>query len=302
MQDPTGLFTYEDHIDQRTIRARTLVVTLGSFVDCGHVQRIIDDHVLASLPNHLIGRFDADELHDYGGRRPLIVFDRDHFRDFTRPEITLHHVTDADGEPFLLLRGPEPSLQWETLAESVGHLVDQFSVERTVLVQSMPSPAPHTRPVTVSRYSGTGAIPGNRPLLGTFRLSASFPALLSVRLGEAGHDVLGLLAHVPHYLTDYDQPGAAAALLGELQAATEVSVPIGSLTAAAEAVARQIDAQVTESGELAEVIGQLEAQYDAFVASENRLPQREEDLPSAEELGKQAEEFLKGLGDADPEG
>lgn len=301
MQDPTGLFAYEEHIDQRTVRARTLVVTLGSFVDCGHVQRIIDDHVLGSLPNHLIGRFDADELHDYGGRRPLIVFDRDHFRDFSRPEITLHHVTDASGEPFLLLRGPEPSLQWETLAESLGHLVDQFDVERTVLVQSMPSPAPHTRPITVSRYSGTGSIPGHRPLLGTFRLSASFPSLLALRLGESGHDVLGLLAHVPHYLTDFDQPGAAAALLGELHAETRVGVPTEALLVAAEAASRSIDEQVRESDELAEVIGQLEAQYDAFVTTENRLPHREEDLPSAEELGKQAEEFLKGLGDADPE-
>ena len=155
--------------------------------------------------------------------------------------------------------------------------------------------------MTVSRYSGTGSIPGNRPVLGTFRLSASFPSLLTVRLGEAGHDVLGLLAHVPHYLTDFDQPGAAAALLGELQSETRVGVPTEALLAASEAATRSIDAQVADSEELAEVIGQLEAQYDAFVATENRLPQREEDLPSAEELGKQAEEFLKGLGDTEPE-
>ena len=96
MLDPTRLFTWEPHIDQRRIRADTLVVTLGSYLDAGHAQRLVDDRLLDQLPNRVLGRFDADQLIDYGGRRPEIVFDRDHFDSYAKPEIALHLVTDTD--------------------------------------------------------------------------------------------------------------------------------------------------------------------------------------------------------------
>ena len=35
MLDPTALFAWEDHVDQRTVSAPTMVVTLGSYVDAG---------------------------------------------------------------------------------------------------------------------------------------------------------------------------------------------------------------------------------------------------------------------------
>ena len=45
-----SLFIAEPHIDLRTIRVRTLVVTLTSIVDAGHAQRLIDEHLLDTLP------------------------------------------------------------------------------------------------------------------------------------------------------------------------------------------------------------------------------------------------------------
>ena len=48
MLDPVTLFEFESHIDRRTVRARKLVVTLGSR-DAGHTQRIIDTHLLNTL-------------------------------------------------------------------------------------------------------------------------------------------------------------------------------------------------------------------------------------------------------------
>ena len=94
MLDPVSLFTWEPHVDQRRIHADTLVVTIGSFLDAGHAQRLMDAQLLDHLPNHVLGRFDADQLIDYAGRRPEIVFDRDHFVDYAKPELALHLVTD----------------------------------------------------------------------------------------------------------------------------------------------------------------------------------------------------------------
>ena len=298
MLEPTSLFTWDDFVDQRTIRARTLVVTLGSFADIGHTQRIVDTHILETLPNHVLGHFDMDQLHDYTGRRPMVVFDRDHFEQFRAPQITLHKVTDATGTDFLLLRGPEPSLQWERMSAAIAHLVAQLSVERTVLIQSMPSPAPHTRPVAVSRFAtASDLLPGNQPFLGTFQVSSSFNALLTVRLGEAGHDAIGLLAHVPHYLADSEFPAGSIAVLDALRQTAGVDVPPGELVLASAATISAVDAQVRDSEELTEVVRALEHQYDAFAEGRNHLERAEADLPSADQLGDEAEKFLRSLGD-----
>ena len=40
-------------------------------------------------------------------------------------------------------------------------------------------------------------------------MPASAQALLEIRLGEWGHDALGFVAHIPHYLAQMDYPQAA---------------------------------------------------------------------------------------------
>lgn len=300
MLDPTSLFSWEPHVDQRTLRASTLVVTLGSYIDAGHSQRLIDAALLGQLPNRVLGHFDADQVVDYAGRRPTIVFDRDHFGDYAKPEITLHMVTDRDGTSFLLLTGPEPAFQWERMAAGVRHLIEQLDVQRTVLVQSMPAPTPHTRPVAVTRYaSDPDLVSDELPILGTFSLSASFGGVLTLRLGESGHEVIGLVAHVPHYVADSDYPEAAGALVEALREVTHLALPTGGFDLAAGIVRAQIDNQVMASEELTAMVGALEHSYDEFLQEHQLRHSRQGELPSAEEIGQQFEDFLAGLSTPD---
>lgn len=295
MLDPTALFTWEAHVDQRTVRVRTLVVTLGNYVDAGHVQRQLNDHVMGRLPNRLIGRFDADQVLDYTGRRPAIVFDRDHFSRYEKPEITLHLVTDSDGTDVAWLRGPEPNFQWERMAAAVVHVAEQLNVEQTVLVQTMPAPTPHTRPVPVTRYGSEEGAGDGEPILGTFQISASFGALLTLRLGEAGHPVLGLLGHVPHYAAETDYPAAALAMLDVLREATSLALPREGFDLASAAVRAQLDQAVGGSEELTALVHALEQQYDQMMEQHRLRADSGQVLPSADEIGHQFEEYLAGL-------
>lgn len=303
MLDPTALFAWEPHVDQRTVRADTLVVTLGSYTDAGGVQRQVDEHLLAQLPNRVLGRFDADQVVDYGGRRPTIHFDRDRFTSFDAPQIVLHQVTDRDGTNFLLLNGPEPSLQWERMAAGIKHVVGQLDVRRTVLVQSMPAPTPHTRPVPVTRFASDDALLGDEvPMLGTFSLSASFTGVLSLRLGEAGHPVLGLLAHVPHYVAESEYPAAAGAVLGALRDATHLAVPTEGFDVAAGIVRAQIDTQIADNDEVTAMVGALESGYDEFTQQREVQTEATRQLPSGDEIAAQFEDFLAALPDEGEDG
>lgn len=296
MLDPTTLFTYESHVDPRTVKARTLVVTLGSFVDAGHAQRLLDDHLRNSLSSHRLGSFDADQLVSYREQRPSILFTSDTFSQYATPDFGLHHVTDASGEGFLLLTGPEPGLAWERMAATIAAIVDRHDVQLTMLAQSMPMPTPHTRPVLLSRWSNRPEmLVDNKPMFGTILMHSAFPAMLSQRLGEKGMDAVGLTAHVPHYLADTDFPDAVISLVAGLREVAKLDIPTIQLAVAAGVARAQIGTQIEASEELSEHVSQLEEQYDEF-HRQREIAAAEETLPSADEIGEAAEEFLKTLG------
>lgn len=296
------LFEYGSHIDQRTMPATTLIVTLGSFVDAGCTQELLERHIASNLPSHVIGEFAGDQIFDYMGNRPLIGFDRDHFHDYQAPSMPLSHVKDSSGTSFLLLAGPEPALRWEGVAAEIAHIVEQHGIEKTVLISSIPAPVPHTRPIVVSKYASTPELlEGTTPILGSFRMSGTFLGMLSVRLADKGHPVLGLIAHVPHYLVENEIPASALAIVEALAADIGLSLPTLPLTIATAANRAALASMVDSSAELGEHVTQLEAQYDRFVAERQRITAATEDLPSADEIGRAAEDFLRGLGGDQPE-
>lgn len=302
MLDPAALFSLSPHLEadgcaQHADHRPTLLVTLGSYGDAGQTQALIDEHLMQRLANHKIGNFDVDQLFDYTGRRPTIVYDHDHFRQYQAPEIALHKLTDGTGQSFLLLNGPEPSLQWERMVAAVESVIDQFRVDRTVILQSMPAPAPHTRPVHVSGFASDPSLLGDREgIPGTFQMGASFIGLLTLRLGEHGKDVIGLVAHVPHYLADNEYPEGAIALLAQAGPMTGLDLPTnGRLAQSAAAARRLIDAQVAESEEVQQVVASLEEQYEQWVHQRALSPRP--NVPTADQIGAEVEEFLKGLDD-----
>src|SRR5690625_6239374 len=79
---------------------------------------------------------------------------------------------------------------------------------------------------------------------GTFRLRAPFTALLTLRLADSGHDVVGLVAHVPQYLHELSYPDAAIALLRAVDQEHGPRIPFDALEAQAQPVRESVAAQV----------------------------------------------------------
>src|SRR5690606_31442485 len=97
--------------------------------------------------------------------------------------------------------GSEPDLRWERVATGLQQVVDRFGVSLVVGVQGIPMATPHTRPVGASVSATRPELAGVQPrIFGKVRVPASFGAMFERRLGESGHDAVGLTMHVPHYL------------------------------------------------------------------------------------------------------
>jgi len=301
VRDPSGLYSFETDTPLGDLRAPVLLVSLGGFVDAGQTQRLMTEHVLATLPHTVVASFDLDQLMDYRGRRPAMMFDRDHWSSYDDPTLLLYRVTDADGEPFLVLYGHEPDYQWERVIEAINQLNKLLGVTLTVSIHGIPMAVPHTRPIGRTAHATEPRLIGEHdPLFGAVQVPGSLSALLEMRLGESGHDALGFAIHVPHYLAQAQFAAAAVLGLESFAAATGLNIPAEDLVAMAGLNRAEIAQEIAGSDEVTQVVEALERQYDAYFRGREKpglLATDIRDLPTADEIGAEFERFLRAQTD-----
>jgi hypothetical protein len=297
MLDPRTLYNINtDVFDDPATKGLPLVMSLTGFMDAGRVVSQVSGELLEVLDHEPVAEFDADQLMDYRGRRPRITFVEDHLTDYQPHRLGLHRLHDGLGEPFLLLTGLEPDLQWERFSSAVVGLVKDLEVSLISWVHAIPMPVPHTRPIGVTMH-------GNRPDLidgmSAWRPTAEFQAsighVLEMRLIEAGNDVVGHVIHVPHYLAEAEYPPAAVAGLEYLGASAGLVLPTDRLRETGRDVERQIARQVGNSAEVQSVVTSLEQRYDEYADGASRrslLVKENSELASADELGAAVEAYL----------
>jgi hypothetical protein len=279
-----------------------MVHSFSGFMDAGSASQVAVDHLVSSLPERIIATFDGDALIDYRARRPKMIFDSDHFVSAEWPQITLREVLDERGTPFLLLSGPEPDYRWREFIDAVHWLVAELDVGLTAGMIGIPWPAPHTRPVGITMHAtNKRLLKGHRSSLGVMEIPGHVQAMLELHLGKAGRDALGLAVHVPHYLTQFEYPRAAIALLRGLAGATGLVLPTDGLEEQALSAEAEISRQTSESEEFEPLLRSMEEQYDMGTAAsdlfDDETPVAQGDLPDADQIGAQVERFLAEMDD-----
>jgi hypothetical protein len=277
----------------------TMVLVLDGFLDAGNAAARAAQHLVDLSDGPVVATFDVDELHDYRARRPAMSFVRDHYEAYDAPRLLVRLLHDNGGTPYLLLHGPEPDTRWEAFARAVRDVIERFGVTRVVSMGSVPMAVPHTRPIAITHHANNPELlTGESPWRGELRIPSSAQALLEVRLGEWGHDAMGFVAHIPHYLAQLDYPKASAALLENVELAGRLTIDLSGLRAEAEDREAEIARYLASNEEVGEVVTALEQQYDSFERAEqsgDSLLARDQPLPTGEEIGQQVEQFLAGL-------
>ena len=277
-----------------------LIHSLDGFLDAGNAAAIAVRALLDQSTGRVVASFDIDAFYDYRARRPPMTFSESRYEDYEPPRLVVRLNRDSLGTPYLLMHGPEPDTHWEAFALAVREVVEKLRVRLTVSMGAVPMAVPHTRPVMLTNHA-------TRPDLllheniwkGQIRVPASAQALLEIRLGGWGHSAMGFVAHIPHYVAQFDYPSASATMLESVEVVTGLEWELAEVEAAGEAKMVEIAAQIDDSAEVRDVVLGLEQQYDAFHRSDEdgeSLPLAEErDLPTGEELGAEFERFLAGL-------
>ena len=273
-----------------------LVAGLTGFADAGSAVSQMNDYVLSTLPAGDIGRFDNDALLDYRARRPIFEFDQTHLTSYEPPRLGVSLVRDELGDPFLFLSGYEPDLKWEAVTSTITSLVDHYEVSSTTWVHAIPMPVPHTRTlgVTVSgnRQEITDRMSVWRP---TTKVPGTLMHAVEYALSNKGHPVSGFVILVPHYLADTEFPSAAVTALESITASTGRIFPTDSLRELGRGFLGGIAEQLESNEELAKLVGALEKRHDSYMEDNplaSPLMDAEGEIPSADEIAEQLQEFL----------
>ena len=284
----------------------TLVVSLYGFLDAGNAAVAASDHLEAvsdGAPGagKVVATFDVDQFHDYRARRPAMSFVRDHYEQYDAPRLLVRLHRDSAGTPFLLLRGTRAG-------QPLGGVLRQRPRGRRAVRRHPRGPDRRRadgRPAhpTDRRHSPRVAARAPHRRLAVARRAAhplQRPEPARARLGDWGHDALGYVAHVPHYLAQLDYPQAAIALLEAVELGGRLTVDLSTLREEGDERELEISRYLAGNSEVSEVVTALEQQYDTFREAEtsgSSLLAEDQPMPTGEEIGRQFEQFLAGLED-----
>jgi len=299
--DPDRLVHIVDDVPELDGAAEpVMVLALDGFLDAGSTTAIAARHLVEqSGGGRVVATFEVDEFHDYRARRPAMSFVRDHYEQYDAPRLVVRLLEDEGDTPYLILHGPEPDNRWEAFAGAVRTVIQQLHVDRVIGLGAVPMAVPHTRPIAVTQHANNAdLLTGDSPWRGELRIPSSAQALLELRLGEWGHDAMGFVAHIPHYLAQLDYPQAAVTLLEQVERAGRLTIDLSELREASRERDQEVADYLSSNAEVNEVVQALEQQYDAFQRAEQEgssLLADDEPIPTGEEIGRQFEQFLAGL-------
>jgi hypothetical protein len=303
--DARGLRRAEELAESTDSAGLVLLYHFDGFIDAGETGSHLMEQVQDGRPHTTVACFDHDRLVDYRARRPAMTFRRDQWIGYETPTLELRLLRDATHQPFLVLSGPEPDVEWERFSLAVRQIIERLKVRLAVTFHGIPMGVPHTRPVGLTPHGNrTDLMPGHRSIFDEAQVPGSAAALTELRLSEAGHDVLGVAAHVPHYLSRSCYPDAALVVLEAVTGATGLVLPevAHALRNRALKTQDEIERELAQGdSELVAVVRGLEQQYDAMAGAATRgsLVAEPAELPSAEELGEVFERFLAEREDGD---
>ena len=270
----------------------TLVAAFAGWSDAGGAATAAVQYLAERWRAPRIAEIEAEDFYDFTQLRPMVRYVDDTRRRIDWPENVFHSHQTPERD-LIILNGIEPHLHWKAYVESVLNVIERFNVKLVVTLGALFVEYPHTRPM---RITGTAPDPEMQERAGLFVRGGRYEGptgisgVLNVALRERDIPAATIWANVPHYVSATPNPRATLGLLRSLTAMLSVEVPLRRMERASEAFDAQLTEATEKNAEVSEYVRSLEERVDA----EARGVEPEEQLPEAESVVKDIEDFLRG--------
>lgn len=267
------------------LRSPVVIAAFEGWNDAGESASGAISHLLAVWTHQEIARLNPEDYYDFQVNRPMIKVDEKVVREIIWPNTVIYGVSTPHlDHDFLIIRGIEPSMKWQSFAAELLDLADDYEAKMLITLGALLADTPHSRPISVT---GSGAHPDVAEKLGVQISRYEGPTGIVGVLQDAAYrrslDAVSLWAAVPHYVSTPPSPKASLALINALEDFLEISISQGDLPERAASWERQVDQMAAEDSEIADYVRQLESTKDA-----SELPDM-----SGELIAREVERFLR---------
>jgi hypothetical protein len=258
---------------------RVLIVALDGWTDAGSAATGSANYIREKLASERLVAIDDQDYFDFLRQRPIIVLDEHGERDFVWPSLEFWGpgpktpLNPKDLQLYFLI-GQEPALQWQYLRDEILEIVEDRDIESVIMVGSLASEAPHSRPIKIYKNSQTAAV---RNAFGIERSNydgrAGFLSVLGHAFEKAGLPTISVWAEVPHYVASMPSPKAALALVNDLEIMLGFTIDHKEISDAAFEWERSVDDFAEGDEDLLNYIAGLEKARDETEAEEMNTDQ-----------------------------
>jgi hypothetical protein len=232
---------------------------------------------------------DAEEFYDFTVRRPQVRLHSDLSREIIWPLNRFLAASIPNSRDVIILIGAEPHLRWRAFCDCVTTVATELQVQTVFTLGSMLADVAHTRPAPV-RSSSTD--PKLAQLLGVRRPQYQGPTgivgVLQDAFAKVSIPVGSFMAQVPHYVPSTPSPKATLAIVERVSGLLLTSVSTLDLQQAATDYEQEVNEALAADDEMAGYVRELERRTDHV-----EEPDQLGDLPSADALAAQLEQFLR---------
>src|SRR5215212_6711637 len=273
------------------LRSPVLVCAFAGWNDAAGSATTALTTAAESLDAEVIAQVDPEEFFDFQANRPTISLTEGQTREIEWPGNVLLAATPAGAErDLVLLAGTEPNLRWRTFAAGIAETAELLGVEMVVTLGALIADVAHTLPVPITGLASDEELVDRLDLArSNYEGPTGVVGVVHDACARRGMPSASLWAAVPHYVAAVPNPKAALALLRRLEGLVGVAVEASALEEESGAYEHQVTNAVSANPEIEELVQRLEREQS------ERL-ELDEDLPSAEQLGKQFERYLRQQG------
>ncbi len=280
------------------LRTPIVIMAFTGWSDTGSVTTDVASHLVEAYHGERFLVVDPEEYYVFSETRPTVSIGTDGIRELSWPknEAFAAKLPDA-AQDIVVVSGAEPNLNWRTFATRFADALAALEPSLVCTLVARPAATPHTRPIPVT---GSSADPALAAKFGLGRSMYQGPTgilgVLHDELRKREVPLISLAAGIPHYLNVDENPPATAALLKALEPVIGLMPPLGDLDEEGERFLARVEEASRGDDQIVQYVRTLEEHYGEDM-EEDEEDDHVTDLPSADELLKDVEDFLRGNGD-----
>lgn len=291
MEDANLIWTEQPVLDNPL-----MILGFSGWSNGGEVPSSVLWYILSRFDAKIIAELKADGFYTYNmsrpdAKRPLVEIENGMIRAFTAQTLTFWaHKAELGGKDLILVSGPEPELNWNSLTKSIINVAKYYDVDKIVTLGGMFDSIPHTAPPRIQGLANYLTLRDElkehniEPV--NYKGPSSIYGLMMIEATKNDIPAVSLWASTPHYIQVTNFIGCYNLML-KLNELYELNIDLEVARQDSEYLYRQINDAIEKKPELAEYLKTLEKDFRQGTSQPKEEPINKNIIKQIEDLFKE---------------